>query len=48
MFGKSSIVDHFPSVVMLAVAEGYDTFNIVFIAIGDGQASECSLVSSTQ
>lgn len=32
----------FPSAVMLAVAEGYDTFNIVFMGFGDRQASECS------
>lgn len=33
---------------MLAVAEGYDTFNIVFMGIGDSQTSECSSVSSAQ
>lgn len=38
----------FPSAVILAVAEGYDTFNIVFMAIGDSQASECFSMSSTQ
>lgn len=37
----------FPSAVILAVAEGYDTFNIVFMAIGDSQASECFSVSPT-
>jgi len=28
------------------VAEGYDTFNIVFMAIGDSHASECFSMSS--
>lgn len=36
------------SAVILAVAEGYDTFNIVFMAIGDSQASECFSMSSTR
>lgn len=33
---------------MLAVAEGYNTFNIVFMAIGDSRASECFSVCLTQ
>lgn len=37
-----------PSAVILAVAEGYDTFNIVFMAIGDSRATECFSMSSTQ
>lgn len=45
--GEVSTADQAPSVI-LAVARGYDTFNIVFMATGDSRANECFSVASTQ
>lgn len=45
--GELCTADQAPSVI-LAVARGYDTFNIVFMATGDSRANESFLVASTQ